>query len=375
MSNILSANASKTKGRLYTEYNEESNRTSFERDRDRIIHSSSFRKLKHKTQVFIESDSDYYRTRLTHSLEVAQIARSLCRAMKLSEDLGEVVSLSHDLGHPPFGHIGEKSLNNCMRDFGGFNHNDQTLRVVTYLERRHPDFSGLNLSWESLEGIVKHNGIFLDFIPYHTSKYNKLHNLHLNHSPHMESQIAAISDEIAYSNHDVEDALRAKLINLNLLKDIKYFDNIFKEISDKYKNIDESLVTYQMLRISISYMVNDIIKISKQNIQLKNIKNINDIFENKTFLISMSKHMKIDSNIIKDFLYNNVYKHPKLKKKRNEVEKIVMKLFKYFLENFKSLPADWLLQEKYESKHRIICDYISGMTDRYASKLYRSIYE
>ena len=191
----------------------------------------------------------------------------------------------------------------------------------------------------------------------------------------MESQIAAISDDIAYSNHDVEDALRAKLINLNLLKDIKYFDNIFKEISDKYKNIDESLVTYQMLRISISYMVNDIIKISKQNIQLKNIKNINDIFENKTFLISMSKQMKIDSNIIKDFLYNNVYNHPKLKKKRNEVEKIVMKLFKYFLENFKSLPEDWLLQEKYESKHRIICDYISGMTDRYASKLYKTIYE
>ena len=157
----------------------------------------------------------------------------------------------------------------------------------------------------------------------------------------MESQIAAISDDIAYNNHDVEDALRAKLINLNSLKDIKYFDNIFKQISDKYKNIDESLLTYQMLRISISHMVNDIIKISIQNIQLKNIKNINDIFENKTFLISMSKQMKIDSNIIKDFLYNNVYNHPKLKKKRNEVEKIVMKLFKYFLENFKSLPDDW----------------------------------
>ena len=375
MSNKLSADPNKTKGRLYTEYNEESNRTSFERDRDRIIHSNSFRKLKHKTQVFIESDSDYYRTRLTHSLEVAQIARSLCRAMKLSEDLGEVVSLSHDLGHPPFGHIGEKSLNNCMSDFGGFNHNDQTLRVVTHLERRHPDFNGLNLSWESLEGIVKHNGILLDSPPYHTLKYNKLHNLHLKYSPHMESQIAAISDDIAYNNHDVEDALRAKLINLNSLKDIKYFDNIFKQINDKYKNIDESLITYQMLRISISNMVNDIIKISKQNIQLKNVKNINDIFKNKTFLISMSKQMKIDSYIIKDFLYNNVYNHPKLKKKRNEVEKIVMKLFKYFIKNFKSLPEDWLLQEKYESKHRIICDYISGMTDRYASKLYRSIYE
>ena len=375
MSNKLSADPNKTKGRLYIEYNEESNRTSFERDRDRIIHSNSFRKLKHKTQVFIESDSDYYRTRLTHSLEVAQIARSLCRAMKLSEDLGEVVSLAHDLGHPPFGHIGERSLNNSMSDFGGFNHNDQTLRVVTHLERRHPDFNGLNLSWESLEGIVKHNGIFLDCIPYHTLKYNKLHNLHLNHSPHLESQIAAISDDIAYNNHDVEDALRAKLISLNSLKDINYFDNIIKEINERYKNIDASLITYQMLRISISHMVNDIIKNSEQNIQLKNIQNINDIFNNKTFLISMSKQMEEDSSVIKDFLYNNVYNHPKLKQKRNEVEKIVMKLFKHFLENFNSLPEDWLLQEKNESKHRIICDYISGMTDRYASKLYKSIYE
>ena len=375
MSNKLSANPNKSKGRLYKEYNEESNRTSFERDRDRIIHSSSFRKLKHKTQVFIESDSDYYRTRLTHSLEVAQIARSLCRAMKLNEDLGEVVSLAHDLGHPPFGHIGERSLNNSMSDFGGFNHNDQTLRVVTHLERRHPNFNGLNLSWESLEGIVKHNGIILESIPYHTSKYNKLHNLHLEYSPHLESQIAAMSDDIAYNSHDVEDALRAKLINLNLLKDINYFDNIFKEISERYKNIDESLITYQMLRISISLMVNDIIKNSEQNIQRKNIKNINDICKNKNFLISMSKQMKVNSTIIKDFLYNNVYNHSKLKQKRNDVEKIVMKLFKYFLENFKSLPEDWLLQEKYESKHRIICDYISGMTDRYASKLYRAIYD
>ena len=295
MSNKLSANPNKTKGRLYKEYNEESNRTSFERDRDRIIHSNSFRKLKHKTQVFIESDSDYYRTRLTHSLEVAQIARSLCRAMKLNEDLGEVVSLAHDLGHPPFGHIGERSLNNSMSDFGGFNHNDQTLRVVTHLERRHPHFNGLNLSWESLEGIVKHNGIIFDSIPYHTSKYNKLHNLHLENCPHLESQIAAISDDIAYNNHDVEDALRAKLINLNLLKDINYFDSIFKEINDRYKNIDESLITYQMLRISISLMVNDIIKNSEQNIQRKKIKNTNNVFENKIFLISMSKQMEVDS--------------------------------------------------------------------------------
>ena len=375
MTYILSADPKKSKGRLYKEYNEETRRTPFERDRDRIIHSSSFRKLKHKTQVFIESDSDYYRTRLTHSLEVAQISRSLCRAMKVNEDLGEVVSLAHDLGHPPFGHNGEKALNNSMQNFGGFNHNDQTLRVITHVEKRHPDFNGLNLSWESLEGIVKHNGTMNDDIPYHTFNYNKSHNLQLNLNPHLESQIASISDDIAYNNHDVEDALRAGLINLNSLKDIKYFDQIIKEINSIFRNIDEALITYQMLRISISKMVNDIINNSKKNIIDNRILEIKDVFNNNFFLITMSKKMKEDSVLIKDFLYDNVYNHSKLKRKRQEVENIIMKLFEYYLKNFNSLPKDWLLQEKEESKHRIICDYISGMTDRYASKLYKSIYE
>ena len=237
MANILSADPQKSRGRLHPEYTEETKRTPFERDRDRIIHSSSFRKLKHKTQVFIESDSDYYRTRLTHSLEVAQIARSLCRAMKLNEDLGEVVSLAHDLGHPPFG---EKALNESMENFGGFNHNDQTLRVLTHIERRHPNFNGLNLSWESLEGIAKHNGLMINNIPYHTSNYNKIHNLHLKSNPYLESQIASISDDIAYNNHDVEDALRAGLISFDSLKDISYFDEIIRSINSLYRNIDES---------------------------------------------------------------------------------------------------------------------------------------
>ena len=375
MTNFLSANPYNSRGRLYEEYNEETRRTPFERDRDRIIHSNSFRKLKYKTQVFIESDSDYYRTRLTHSLEVAQIARSLCRAMELNEDLGEVVSLSHDLGHPPFGHNGEKALKNSMVNFDGFNHNDQTLRVITHIERRHPNFKGLNLSWESLEGIVKHNGIVFENIPYHTSNYNNLHNLLLNLNPHLESQIAAISDDIAYNNHDVEDALRAKLISLSSLKEINYFDEIIREINNRYKKLDETLITYQMLRVSISRMVNDIIRNSKKNIQIQNIKNIQDVFENNSFLISMSKKMKKDCKLIRDYLFTNVYNHPKLAKKRKDVETIVMKLFEHYLKNFHTLPKDWFLQEKNESKNRIICDYISGMTDRYASKLYRYIYE
>ncbi|PPR45183.1 MAG: Deoxyguanosinetriphosphate triphosphohydrolase-like protein [Alphaproteobacteria bacterium MarineAlpha5_Bin8] len=375
MDNVLSANPSKTKGRLYEEFKEETSRTAFERDRDRIIHSNSFRKLKHKTQVFIESDSDYYRTRLTHSLEVAQIARSLSRAMNLNEDLAEVVSLAHDLGHPPFGHNGEKSLNDSMQNFGGFNHNDQTMRVITHIEKRYPNFSGLNLSWESLEGIVKHNGIFKKKIPFHINNYNKIHKLDLHNNPHLESQIAAISDDIAYNNHDVEDALRAKLISLNSLREIKYFNEIIKEINDRYKNLDDSLITYQMLRISISKMVNDIIIFSKKNILLNNIKEINDVFNYKNFLITMSKEMNDDCLMIRDFLDINVYNHPKLSSKRNEVKNIVSKLFKYFLDNSKKLPPDWLKEEKNENINRIVCDYISGMTDRYASKLYKSIYE
>ena len=371
----LSADSNKSFGRFFNENDDKDYRSCFQRDRDRIIHSNSFRKLKYKTQVFIESESDYYRTRLTHSLEVSQIARSLCRALNLNEDLGEVVSLAHDLGHPPFGHNGEKSLNDSMKNFGGFNHNDQTLRVITFIEKRHPKFDGLNLTWESLEGIVKHNGRIIKNIPFHTKNFNSKFNLHLNKSPFLESQIASISDDVAYNNHDVEDALRAKLISLNSLREIKYFNEIIKEINDRYKNLDDSLITYQMLRISISKMVNDIIIFSKKNILLNNIKEINDVFNYKNFLITMSKEMNDDCLMIRDFLDINVYNHPKLSSKRNEVKNIVSKLFKYFLDNSKKLPPDWLKEEKNENINRIVCDYISGMTDRYASKLYKSIYE
>ena len=375
MDNILSANPNLSKGRLYEEFEEESNRTVFERDRDRLIHSNAFRKLKHKTQVFIETDSDYYRTRLTHSLEVAQIARSLCRALHINEDLGEVVSLAHDVGHPPFGHSGEKALNNVMKTYGGFNHNDQTLRVLTFIEKRHPNYNGLNLSWESLEGIVKHNGVLLNNIPFHINKYNKSHNLNLHLNPHLESQIAAISDDIAYNNHDIEDALRAELISLDSLMEIKYFDMIIKKVKERYTNIKDSLIIYQMLRYSISTMVNDIITNSQMIIKNKKIINIEQVFNNNSFIISMSEDMKNNCKIIKDFLYLNVYNHKKLNEKRSQVEKIIFKLFDYYNNNFDLLPKDWLLLEKKENKHRIICDYISGMTDRYASKLYKSIYD
>jgi len=376
MNNFLSANPINTKGRLFNEIDENlSSRTPYERDRDRIIHSSSFRKLKHKTQVFIESDSDYYRTRLTHSLEVAQISRSLCRALKLNEDLGEVVSLAHDLGHPPFGHNGEKALNLCMEAYGGFNHNDQTLRVITKIEKRHPYFDGLNLTWESLEGIVKHNGVMIKKIPFHIFNYNKLFDLELNLNPHLESQIAAIADDVAYNNHDIEDAIRAGLINLESLKELSYFKKLIGSLNFKFPNIAHNLLTYQMLRMSISLMINDIIKNSLENVNKFNIKNIEDIKSYSTFIITMSEQMKNECLEIRSYLYKNVYNHPKLLEKKLNAEKIILKLFQYFEKNFEKLPIDWLSKKETDIKQRVICDYISGMTDRYASKLYKSIYD
>ena len=376
MNNSLAASTFNSKGRLYNE-NEENltNRTPYERDRDRVIHSNSFRKLKHKTQVFIESDSDYYRTRLTHSLEVAQIARSLCRALNLNEDLGEVVSLAHDLGHPPFGHNGERALNLCMENYGGFNHNDQTLRVITKIEKRHPNFDGLNLTWESLEGIVKHNGVIVENVPFHINKYNKLHNLNLNYNPHLESQIASIADDVAYNNHDVEDSIRAGLINIESLKEVKYFSELIKKIYLKFPNITDNILTYQMLRLSISNMINDIIDNSTKLINVLNIKSLDDINKSKKFIILMSNEMKNECSEIRSYLYKNVYNHPKLLKKRSNAENIIFKIFDFYDKNFNKLPSDWFSKNETELKQRIICDYISGMTDRYATKLYKSIYE
>ena len=368
----LAAKPNLSKGRLHHELEKDTLRSPFERDRSRVIHSSSFRKLKHKTQVFIESESDYYRTRLTHSLEVAQISRSLCRLLGLNEDLGETVSLAHDLGHPPFGHNGERSLNISMDKHGGFNHNDQTLRVLTFLEKRHPSFNGLNLSWESLEGIVKHNGILLNNIPYHTKKYNLIHDLNLTHQPLLESQIATISDDIAYNNHDVEDSIRAGLININQLSENIFFKEIIDDLKDQYKEINEKLLMYQVLRKSMSKMIEDVFIQTKSNINKFNLKNTHDISKIKFFLVSFSDDMRKKCLTVRDFLHDNVYNHKSLLIKRQNVENIIIKLFKYYEKNPSKLPSDWLV-DKNMPIERSICDYISGMTDRFASSLYKDI--
>ena len=370
----LAARSIFSKGRLYNELDDDASRSPFERDRARVIHSSSFRKLKHKTQVFIESESDYYRTRLTHSLEVAQIARSLCRSLNLDEDLGETVALAHDLGHPPFGHNGEKALNTSMKQHGGFNHNDQTLRVITEIEKRHPNFNGLNLTWESLEGIVKHNGLITSNIPFHILAYNKKHNLSLSNQPHLESQIAAISDDIAYNNHDVEDAIRAGLLDISQLKENIFFNEIIYNLKDKYHNINDKLLMFQVLRSSMSLMIADIYKQTKFNIKKYNLNTFQEVENHSGFVVEFSKEMQDNSKIIKNFLFENVYNHRSLLLKRQKVETIIIKLFNYFYKNSNKLPSDWIKNSDLPIE-RIICDYISGMTDRYASRLYKDIYD
>jgi len=369
----LAATPKTSKGRLFKENNSDHNRSPYERDRSRVIHSSSFRKLKFKTQVFIESESDYYRTRLTHSLEVSQISRSICRLLKLNEDLGETVALAHDLGHPPFGHNGEKALNIAMQNHGGFNHNDQTLRVLTHIEKRHPDFNGLNLTWESLEGIVKHNGIVLNKIPFHTNLYNRQHDLSLNKQPFLESQIAAISDDVAYNNHDVEDAIRAGLLSIDQLKENVFFKNIIIQLKKEYKIIDDKLLMFQVLRKSMSIMIEDIYKQTNKNIFNLNIKSKEEFQNYNNFIVTFSPIMTSNSKDIKSFLFENVYNHQNLLDKRKNVEKIISNLFEYFYNSPNKLPNDW--RHINEPIERIICDYISGMTDRYASRLHKDLYE
>ena len=368
----LASNPDKSNGRLHNETNDDL-RNPFERDRARVIHSNSFRKLKHKTQVFIESESDYYRTRLTHSLEVAQISRSICRLLHLNEDLGETVALAHDLGHPPFGHIGEDALDESMNSFGGFNHNDQTLRVLTFIEKRHPDFDGLNLTWESLEGIVKHNGITGIDLPYHLDNYSKLHDLHLEDQPYLESQIASISDDIAYNNHDLEDAIRANLISLDNIAELIFFKKIITELKGVYKDISDKLLVYQVLRKSISNMINDVYETTKKNLYKNNIKSINDVHKGKNFVVTFSDEMKINCDIIKKFLFDKVYNHSDLSEKRVYSKKVISSLFAYFKKNNDKLPIDWRNQNI--EIERLICDYISGMTDRFALNLYKDISE
>ena len=361
-----------SKGRFYREKKTDL-RNDFQRDRDRIIHSTAFRRLKHKTQVFVNTSGDHFRTRITHSLEVSQIARTLSKYFNLNEDLSETLSLAHDLGHTPFGHAGEEALNDCMRNYGGFDHNIQTLRIITILENRYYDFKGLNLSIETLDGLIKHNGPVKDLTKLDKilgkNFFKKKINFSLNSS--LEAQIASISDDIAYNSHDLEDGLKSNLFDLNQLKNVPILNKIILKHKKKSKRYSIDLVIRQIIREIINEMVSDVIKTTKRNISLYQIKNINNIYKTKKQLVTFSKKMQKFDKKIKSFLKQKMYFHKNVNSKTNYGRKVIKTLFSQIKKN----PKKYINIKKYDNSNieRIICDYIAGMTDRYAINLYNQI--
>ena len=348
-------------------------RNDFQRDRDRIIHSTAFRRLKHKTQVFVNTSGDHFRTRITHSLEVSQIARTLSKFFNLNEDLSETLSLAHDLGHTPFGHAGEEALNDCMKNYGGFDHNIQTLRIITILENRYYNFNGLNLTLETLDGLIKHNGPVNNKTKFDTilgKNFFKNKIKFLNNTS-LEGQIAAISDDIAYNSHDLEDGLKSNLFKLNDLKNIPVLNKIISKHRSKFTKYSADLIVRQIIRDIINEMVKDVIKTTEKNIKTNKIKNLKGVYNSEKKIVCFSYKMKKFDLEIKKFLKEKMYFHKNVKKKTNYGKKIIKKLFFIIIKN----PKKYINIKKYKNSklERIICDFIAGMTDRYAINLYKKI--
>ncbi len=358
-----------SRGRLHAEA-ESATRTCFQRDRDRIIHSTAFRRLQYKTQVFVSHEGDHYRTRLTHSLEVAQIARSIARAMALDEDLAEALALAHDLGHTPFGHAGEDALDLAMRAFGGFSHNDQTLRVLTTLERRYAGFDGLNLTWETLEGTVKHNGP-LDpaHLPRTISDYVRRHDLEITTWPAAEAQVAALSDDIAYNNHDIDDGLRAGLFAVADLADLPLVGPMFAEVAARHPGLEESRLVHEAIRRVIDRMVNDCIAETRRRIAAAKIERTDDIRALGRPVVAFSDEMRANDRALRAFLMERMYRHYRVSRMAAKARRIVGELFGVFCSDPLCLPTEWRAQTRGAGTvetARVVADYIAGMTDRFA---------
>lgn len=366
--------ASQSRGRLHSEEESET-RTPFQRDRDRIVHSGAFRRAKHKTQVFVYHEGDYFRSRLTHSLEVAQIARSMSWALGLDEDLSEAVALSHDLGHTPFGHAGEDVLAELMAPFGGFDHNAQALRIVTSLERRYAEFDGLNLTWEALEGLIKHNGPV-------TSKqgpiteYCSVHDLEPTTYASLEAQVAALSDDIAYNNHDLDDGLRAGLFTLEDLEAVPLVKKVLEEVRGKYEGLERGRLIHETTRRMISIMVNDALEESGHRITDSAVKTVSDVRAHTGTLIGFSPDMAEQDMVLKDFLYAHMYRHYRVNRMTSKIKRVMRELFELFLSEPDVLPPDWFCDTDGPggiATASVVCDYIAGMTDRFALKEHKSL--
>ena len=369
-----------SQGRRYTEP-ESATRTAFQRDRDRIIHCAAFRRLEYKTQVFVYHEGDYYRTRLTHSLETAQIARSISRVLGLNEDLAEALALAHDLGHTPFGHAGEDALKVAMADYGGFDHNTQTLRILTTLEERYAEFDGLNLTWESLEGTVKHNGPLLpaeNGLPPAIARYNESHDLELASYPGPEAQVAAIADDIAYNNHDVDDGLRAGLFSYEDMADVALVGPVFAEVRATYPDLDESRLVHEAVRRMIGEMVSDILEESRKRLDAAACGSAAEVRALDHPVIAFSESMAASDRILKDFLYRRMYRHYKVNRMASKARRVVRELFSLFIAEPECLPNDW--QARCNGAHspetaRAVADYIAGMTDRFAFLEYQRLFD
>ncbi|WP_300514921.1 deoxyguanosinetriphosphate triphosphohydrolase [Aliiroseovarius sp.] len=360
----------RTRGRLHGE-DESAFREPFQRDRDRIIHSSAFRRLKHKTQVFVEHEGDYFRTRLTHSIEVAQVARTIAGALGLNSHLTEAVALAHDLGHTPFGHTGEDALDVLMAPYGGFDHNAQALKIVTSLERHYAEWDGLNLSWETLEGIAKHNGPVTGDLPYALAEYDAGHPLELDSHAGAEAQVAALADDIAYNNHDLDDGLRAGLFTVEDICALPVIGAAFAEVDAKYPGLDAKRRRHEALRRVFGAMVGDVLITSKRLLQEANPGSVEEIRALGRPVIRFSDGLWADLKVIRKFLFTRMYRAPSVVEMRNRVTAVVEDLFPLFLAQPELLPADWhadLARARGDDTAlaRLVADYIAGMTDRFA---------
>ena len=358
-----------TRGRLYPE-EESAHRSCFQRDRDRIIHCSAFRRLKHKTQVFVEHEGDFYRTRLTHSIEVAQVARTITGALGLNVDLTEAVALAHDLGHTPFGHTGEDALSALMAPYGGFDHNAQTLRIVTRLERHYAEFDGLNLTWDTLEGIAKHNGPVAGDIPYALAEYNAVHDLELHTHASAEAQVAALSDDVAYNNHDLHDGLRADLFTEEEIAHLPIVCEAYAEVDRKYPTTDAYRRRHEALRRVFGAMVSDLIATSRAMLADSGAETAQEIRDLGRPVVAFSQGMWADLKQIRAFLFANMYRAPRVMEQRARVTEAVNELFPIYMQDPSHLPQRWQGDVARAGDNtalaRLVADYIAGMTDRFA---------
>lgn len=366
-----------SKGRVYPEHRTPY-RNEFERDRDRIIHSNAFKRLQYKTQVFVNHEGDHYRNRLTHSIEVSSIARSLCKALGVSEDLGEAVALAHDMGHSPFGHAGEEALDKCMKQWGGFSHNTHSFKLLTSLERKYAAYNGLNLTWEVVEGIVKHNGpLAKKGVDPIIKEYDKHHALDLNKFSSMEAQIASLADDIAYITHDIEDSIRAEIISYRDLAELEFVERKIHQVKKEYPDIERSRLIYEVVRKLTHYLIENLLYKTRNNIEEHHIKEEHDVRDLGKPTVEFTEQVSGEIRQVKDFLYRKVYTHERVASVTLQCKNVIRDLFTLYKDHLELLPFAWrelIDQSDENARMSLIADYIAGMTDRFAIKQYQAFY-